>query len=474
MFRVGRRGFAALALVFILVGVLVAEVITTVRNGRPYAKPTPGNGVFETLTSAADFSAGTFDGVRVDQVGAEAALVLEMTGTAPSGSAPAPSGSAPSPSGSAPGPASPAPASPSGPKEGTDPDGRYNGGTFLYGTYVSPVWNTGVAVNSVVASWNADTPEGTWVEVEARALIGGTWTKYYSWGPWASGTGTIRRHNAGAQTDSNGTVDTDDLMLSKPATAVQLRATLFAARAGLTPRVRRLSVVATGPGPAAGASETTPGAGVTARVAAPDPSPAAVPGAAPDPSPAATYRTARGIDLAVPERRQNDFPDGAGWCSPTSLSMVLAYWAERTGNRALDHSVPDTAAGVLDYAYGGTGNWTFNTAFAASLGLDTYVTRFSSFDAIEPWIAAGIPVIINIEFGTGQLAGAPMPSTDGHIIVIRGFDRKGNPIANDPASRADQEEKVRIVYDRAELERAWQGRPRGTVYIIYPPRHKTP
>jgi len=55
-----------------------------------------------------------------------------------------------------------------------------------------------------------------------------------------------------------------------------------------------------------------------------------------------------------------------------------------------------------------------------------------------------------------------------------GFDRKGNPIANDPAARADQGERVRIVYDRGQLEKAWQGRPSGTVYIIFPPGYAGP
>jgi hypothetical protein len=186
------------------------------------------------------------------------------------------------------------------------------------------------------------------------------------------------------------------------------------------------------------------------------------------------FKRAWGKDLPVPERRQNDFPDGGGWCSPTSLSMLMAYWAARTGNDAWDRTVPETAAGVTDYEYGGTGNWVFNTAYAASLGLDTYVTRFDSLAGVEQCIAAGVPVAINIEFDEGELRGAPMPSSDGHIIVIRGLDRRGNPIANDPAARADQGEKVRIVYDRTQLEKAWQGRSEGTVYIVYPPGYPTP
>lgn len=337
----------------------------------------------------------------------------------------------------------------SGLSTGTDTDGTYNGGSFLYGTYVSPVYETGLPVDNIVASWSADTPEGTWLQVDARALQGDTWTKYYTMGIWASGTSVVRRHNAGGQEDADGLVDTDNLELKRTASAVQLRATLFTTDASVSPRLRRLSVVATGPGSSSGKAPS-------GKLSIPP------------------YRRAWGTDLAVPERRQNDFPDGAGWCSPTSLSMLMAYWAGRTGNVVWDGTVPETAAGVLDYAYNGTGNWIFNTAYAASLGFDTYVTRFDSLAGVERWIAAGVPVAINIEFGPGGLTGAPMPSSDGHVIVIRGFDRRGNPIANDPAARTDQGEKVRTVYDRDQLQAAWLGRPSGTVYIVFPPGYHTP
>jgi len=407
-----RRGPTAFILTALVITALAgASLSVLLTPTTPAAKPAPGSGIFRTLTGADAFVAGSFDRVKLDEAGA---LVLDPA---------------------------------SGLRSGTDCSGRYNGASFLYGTYVSPVWETGTPVDSVVASWSAGTPPGTWLEVEARARQADGWTKYYSLGVWASGTEAIRRHNSGEQEDAQGLVDTDDLKLKQEATAVQLRVTLFTTDPGLTPRLRRLSVVATGPGGRAGG---------------------------PSVSTAPPHRRAWGRDLPVPERRQNDFPGGGGWCSPTSVSMIMAYWAARTGNEAWDRPVPEVAAGVTDYEYGGTGNWVFNTAYAASLGLDAYVTRFDSLSDLEWWIAAGVPVAINIEFERGELDGAPMPSSDGHIIVIRGFDRQGNPIANDPAGWAGQGESVRIVYDRAQLERAWQGRPRGTTYIIHPPGYLAP
>jgi hypothetical protein len=50
--------------------------------------------------------------------------------------------------------------------------------------------------------------------------------------------------------------------------------------------------------------------------------------------------------------------------------------------------------------------------------------------------------------------------------VLRGFDRAGNPIVNDPAGPIDG--TVRRIYPRAALERAWLSGSGGTTYVIYP------
>jgi len=440
--RSKRRGLAALLLTALAVSLLGAGSWSIGRTlGGPYARPAPSGILFRTLGTAADFAAGMRSGVKIDE---PAALVLDPTdGLQPEAD------------------------TTGGLRTGADAAGAYNGGTFLYGTYLSPIvsagagaGSAGAGVDQIVASWCADTPEGTWLQVDARALQDGAWTKYYTMGVWASGTSTVRRHNAGPQEDADGLVDTDILKLKTVASALQLRATLFTTDPAVTPRLRRLSVVATGP--SAGPGSTSGGTSDWARG-----------GKVPVRS-AGSSGWAWGASLAVPERRQNDFPDGAGWCSPTSLSMLMAFWARQTGNAAWDRTVPETAAGVTDYAYGGAGNWTFNTAYAASLGFDAYVTRFGSLAEVERWIEAGVPVAINIAFEQGELDGAPMPSSDGHVIVIRGFSRAGDPIANDPAARADQGEKVRIVYDRGQLERAWLGSSSGTTYVLFPPDYPTP
>ena len=58
---------------------------------------------------------------------------------------------------------------------------------------------------------------------------------------------------------------------------------------------------------------------------------------------------------------------------------------------------------TYDASYEGTGNWPFNTAYAASRGLHAFVTRLRSLAEAETLVAAGIPVIASVSFSAGAL-----------------------------------------------------------------------
>ena len=64
-----------------------------------------------------------------------------------------------------------------------------------------------------------------------------------------------------------------------------------------------------------------------------------------------------------------------------------------------------------------------------------------------------MPVVISYAWKRNSLEGAPIPSSDGHLAVLVGFDAAGNPIVNDPAAAADGE--VRRTYLRSEIEDLW-------------------
>jgi hypothetical protein len=159
------------------------------------------------------------------------------------------------------------------------------------------------------------------------------------------------------------------------------------------------------------------------------------------------------------------FPAGEVWCSPTSTSMVSAYWASVVGDPALDASVPEAAAGTYDAVFGGNGNWPFNVAYASSLGLSGEVGWFDSLDDLEPWIAAGVPVVLSAAWEAGDIDGSSIPSTDGHLLVLRGFDENGDALMNDPAGSDDAH--VALTYPRAQIEAAWLGGSGGITYLIW-------
>lgn len=308
-----------------------------------------------------------------------------------------------------------------------------------FGSLDSPVIRLEQGFDTAIASWNAVTPPGTWLKLDlaVRRRKGG-WTSPYTMAVWASGIDTLRRHSVGGQDDADARVATDTLHLRDGVVgvAIRYRLRLFTSDPGQTPKVSGIAVVTSG---SDGLPEATTGT---------------------------DDRIAWGIELEVPPRSQRvGDPASAGWCSPTATSMVLAYW----GNTI---PLAVAAAATYDHTYAGTGNWAFNTAWAGALGYEAYVTRFASLREVERWIAAGVPVVISLAWDAGELAGAPIPSSDGHLIVIRGFDYAGGVIANDPAAHSDDE--VRRVYHREDLQRLWLASSGGVAYLIHPPGHAGP
>lgn len=313
----------------------------------------------------------------------------------------------------------------------------YNGSSFLVSEAVSPEVPVGFGFSELIVSWNAETPDGTWVETLARAKMGDQWTKWYNLGVWASGTGTIQRHSVKLQGDSDGYVAVDTLVLSSKKTLAsqyQIKVRFFSVNGSTLPSVRYVS---------AAYSTSVP---KKFTLSSGDPS---------------TWNKV----ISVPECSQMVYPDGGNvWCSPTSVSMVLSYWQGYTD--ACEPVVLETVEGVYDWVYDGHGNWVFNTAYAASKGFTASVQRFTSLDQVEPLINADIPVVFSFAWGKGDLTNAAIESSNGHLAVIVGFDEVGNPIVNDPAAAGDAD--VQRTYLRSELEAVWLGNSGGTVYIIQP------
>ena len=110
----------------------------------------------------------------------------------------------------------------------------------------------------------------------------------------------------------------------------------------------------------------------------------------------------------------------------------------------------------------GAGNWAFNTAYAGALGFAAATAYLRDLAHARRFLAAGIPLALSIAWREGELPGAPLPASAGHLVVVRGFSEHGAVLVNDPAQPG-----VSFVYPRAAFERVWLGHG-GVAYLVAP------
>ena len=80
-------------------------------------------------------------------------------------------------------------------------------------------------------------------------------------------------------------------------------------------------------------------------------------------------------------------------------------------------------------------------------------------------LTRGLPVIASIRYGEGELEGAAIQATSGHLVVLTGCE-DGVVLVNDPA--APTRDAVPRRYRRDELTRAWLARG-GVGYVLFDP-----
>lgn len=292
--------------------------------------------------------------------------------------------------------------------------------------------------SEAVPSWNAYTPDGAYLMVDMKARVDGKWTGWYRAELYATGSKPEPKKSF---TDSDAiagiAVETLRIKGGKTADAIKLRFELRSTDGKTYPTLRLVSVHTNDP---KGWLEIIE-----------------------------PVKSVWGTELAVPYLCQLSVPGGNVWCSPTSTAMVCSYWSNKLNRPEMTMGITETAAACRDHRWRGTGNWAFNTAHAAEFkGMRSFVDRFSSVSQIEQWIARGVPVIVSLDYA--RLNRRNTANIVGHLMVIRGFTKDGDPVFNDPWARLEKGEKLRKEFKRADLEYGWlgPGGSWGTVYIIYP------
>lgn len=340
--------------------------------------------------------------------------------------------------------------------------------------FESPVVQSGIRFDEALLSWNVDVPAGCGVRFDLRVgdTRSGEWTPWMYVGRW----GTELPPGERLKESPLGRIDVDYFRSSgRMFDVAQYR--IIAARSdgvdhsdGGQPtatedqaepavRVRRVALTFSDRVPPPPSPSTSPADSSQQAAEAPSSEPehpaAAVTQAHPPHTPAPA------VAMDVPFRSQkSEAKEIAGKiCSPTSLTMVLAY-------RGVEKPVATVAARALDEDTGIYGNWPANVQTAYSFGVPGYLTRINDWAQVRRILSRGQPLIASIRAEDGELADAPYRGTDGHLLVIRGLDEHGDVLVNDPAARTP--EAGVTTYRREDMERVWLQRGAGTAYVLLP------
>ncbi|MCL4177312.1 MAG: C39 family peptidase, partial [Verrucomicrobia bacterium] len=186
------------------------------------------------------------------------------------------------------------------------------------GRLTSPIIEAGFDFDQIVVSWNIALAPGALLRIDAQPIFDGRNGSFYTLGYWSGRDAHAhpRRRpisrSGDKQSNPDGEVQTDVLVLSRPAQSFRVRLSVVHA-SNQDPTVLQFVGVSL----------------LNSSVAPPEM--------------AATPEPGRGRILAVPTRSQLDYPGGGAWCSPTSVSMVLSYWSGRLERPDLNRDVPEVA-----------------------------------------------------------------------------------------------------------------------------------
>lgn len=145
-------------------------------------------------------------------------------------------------------------------------------------------------------------------------------------------------------------------------------------------------------------------------------------------------------------------------CSPACVTMAARFLGAPA-------TLADTTRDCLHAPTGIYGVWPLALRAMGRWGILGSVEALSDIDSIAPFLDRGVPAVASIRFEPGELPGAALQRTSGHLVLITGID--GTHVhVNDPAATS----AVDVVrsYPREAFARAWL-RERGATYLFCAP-----
>jgi hypothetical protein len=282
----------------------------------------------------------------------------------------------------------------------------------------TPAWPA-AGCTHFVPSFSALTSAGYGVRLELSARVCGCWT------PWVAGVGLGPAAFTPLPAAEGLAVDVDVVRAREPVEAVRVRARIRAPDpAAVLAAPWLLALSAAGP---SGAAPASPGTG-TVRLEVP----------------ALSQMVA---DPAIAHRI----------CSPTCVAMVLAYWHRPVSPAALAAEIFHPAADLY-------GVWPAAIVAAGRHGLAGYLLRFPDWQAAAWCLRQRLPVIASVRYRAGELRGAAIAETAGHLLVLTGWEGDA-VLVNDPAAPLPT---VPRRYPLEDLSRVWLDRT-ALGYVLFPP-----
>jgi Peptidase_C39 like family len=165
------------------------------------------------------------------------------------------------------------------------------------------------------------------------------------------------------------------------------------------------------------------------------------------------------LRLEVPPRSQMDADHAIAGriCSPTCVAMVLDYWRRSA-------TLATLAAEMFHPGVDLYGVWPAAILAAGRRGLAGYLLRFPDWSSATWCLERGLPIIASVRYAAGELTGAAVAETPGHLIVLTGW-AGDEALVNDPAASGVPSVPRRYRLD--ELARVWLERT-GIGYVIFP------
>ncbi len=150
---------------------------------------------------------------------------------------------------------------------------------------------------------------------------------------------------------------------------------------------------------------------------------------------------------------QYDVDDNIGGsiCSPTSVSMILLSYG-------IDVDPLQFAQDTYDSHFDIFGIWPRVVQNASEYGLDGAVTRYRNWSQARQVLANGGRIAMSV--------GPPLFS--GHLMMLAGFDKNGDPLVHNPGSHNG----YAYHFDKGDLSHSWFDKG-GIAYTFYPADSQT-